>query len=241
MIEFAIVVKTMDDEKENLVISIGGSILQPEDEDVNYIKSLSALLLKNIEDYNFYIVIGGGKTARKYIQWGRSLGADESSLDDIGISSSRLNARLLIAGLGQNVYPKPAKNFDEAMSAGNHYPIVTMGGTHPGHTTDAVAAMLAEKLGSERFINATSVDGVYTADPNKDKEAKKIEKLGYDKLIEIVSKSENKAGPNVVIDPLAAKIIKRAELKTYVLEGNDLDCLENAISDQDFSGSLIEK
>ncbi len=229
----------MKEQIEDLVISIGGSILQPDDEDVSYIKSLTDIIKRNSKDRNLYLVIGGGKTARKYIGWGRNLGADEATLDEIGIATSRLNARLLIIALKKGVYPVPAKDFNEAISAGNHYPIITMGGTHPGHTTDAVAAMLAERLGSERLINATSVDGVYNADPNKNENTKKYEKLNYDKLIDIVSKSEGKAGPNVVFDPLAARIIKRANIETYILNGKDLEALENAIKDDEFIGSKI--
>ena len=146
--------------KEDLVLSVGGSILLPEDENVSHIKDIAEVILEASKERKLYLVIGGGSTARKYINWGRELGANEATLDDLGIETSRLNARLLIIALGRAVYSVPAKNFDEAVSAGNHYPIVTMGGTHPGHTTDAVAAMLAERLHVKRMINVTSVDGV---------------------------------------------------------------------------------
>lgn len=224
---------------EDLVISIGGSILLPEDENTSRLSSLAEVLDRNARDRDVYLVVGGGRIARKYIDWGRDLGADEATLDELGIETSRLNARLLIVALKDDVYPVPAEDFNEAISAGNHYSVVTMGGTHPGHTTDAVAAMLAEKLDSSRLINATSVDGVYTADPKKEEGAKKLEKLSYDQLIEIVSKGESGAGPNVVFDPLAAKIIKRAEIKTYIVDGRDHDSLRDAIRDGPFKGSVI--
>ncbi len=231
----------MSSDKEDLVISIGGSILLPDDEDMSELIELSKMLQSNSQERNLYLVVGGGKTARQYINWGRRLKADEATLDELGIATSRLNARLLIIALEGDVYPVPAESFDEAMSAGSHYSIVTMGGTHPGHTTDAVAAMLAERLNSERLINATSVDGVYTEDPNRNKDAEKIEELDYEKLIEIVSKSEHSAGPNVVFDPLAARIIKRADIKAYIVDGRDLESFENSIRDEEFSGSIIEK
>ncbi|MBS3781421.1 MAG: UMP kinase [Candidatus Thermoplasmatota archaeon] len=230
----------MSRSKENLVISIGGSILLPDDEDISELTDLAEMLQRNSKDRDLYLVVGGGRTARQYITWGRSLEADEATLDELGIATSRLNARLLIIALKGDVYPVPAESFDEAMSAGSHYSMVTMGGTHPGHTTDAVAAMLAERLNAERLINATSVDGVYTDDPKKDKEAKKLEDLNYERLIEIVSKTEHGAGPNVVFDPLAARVIKRANIKTYILDGRDLDSFERAIRDEEFSGSIIK-
>ncbi len=230
----------MEEESEDLVISIGGSILLPEDSDVSKLRSLVDMLQSNSRKRNLFLVVGGGRIARQYINWGRELNADEATLDEMGIATSRLNARLLIIALKKDVYPTPARNFDEAISAGNHYSLVTMGGTHPGHTTDAVAAMLAERLGSKRMINATSVDGVYTDDPKKDENAEKLERLTYDRLLEIVSQAEHNAGPNVVFDPLAAKIIKRAKIKTYILDGRDLDSFESAIKDEDFDGSKVD-
>lgn len=231
----------MNEGREDLVMSIGGSVLLPEDEDISHLISLAELMKKESEERDLYLVIGGGKIARRYIDWGRKLGADEAALDELGIQTSRLNARLLIAALEKKVYPVPAEKFDEAISAGNHYNIVTMGGTHPGHTTDAVAAMLAERLDSKRIINATSVDGVYTSDPNKNEEAEKLDELTHEELIEIVSKSETSAGPNVVFDPLAAKVVQRADIKAYILDGRDLGALRKAIKEEPFEGSKVNK
>jgi uridylate kinase len=224
----------------NIVLSIGGSILTPEGDEANYIDSLAALLKKFSSDNKLFIVVGGGPLARKYISIARDLGANEIVLDEIGIASTRLNARLLITALGEFSYPEPIETFDEALVQAKKFPIVIMGGTHPGHTTDAVATMLAEFIGADKFINVTSVDGVYTADPKLDPNAKKLDKLTPDDLIEITSGSATRAGPHIVIDPLAAKIIKRTGLITNVLHGNDLDALENAISGKPFNGSIIE-
>ncbi len=221
------------------MLSIGGSILLPEDDDVTNVEEISKVLLDTSEHNTLYLVVGGGRTAREYIRWGRKLGANEATLDDLGIETSRLNARLLIIALGKSVYSVPAKNFDEAISAGNHYPLVTMGGTHPGHTTDAVAAMLAERLHVKRMLNVTSVDGVYTADPKKDPGAVRIDEMDYDRLIEIVSKGERGAGPNIVFDPLAAKIIKRANITTQIISGYDLENMRKAIEDEKFVGTTV--
>jgi uridylate kinase len=224
----------------NIVLSIGGSILTPEGTETEYINSLVALLKRLCNENKFYVVVGGGPTARKYINIARNLGANEIELDDIGIASTRLNARLLIAALGELAYPMPAKTFNEALIQAKKFPIVVMGGTHPGHTTDAVAVMLGEYVGTDKFINVTSVDGVYTADPKIDKNAKKLEKLTPDELIDITLQSASKAGPHIVIDPLAARVIKRAGIPTYILDGHDLTALENAIIGKPFNGSIVE-
>ncbi len=224
---------------ERIVISIGGSVLVPDKSDRSYIESLAALLKELSKEYKIYVVVGGGKIARYYINVGRALGADESYLDELGIAVTRLNARLLITALGDEVYDKPAKDFDEAVYAGETHKIVIMGGTHPGHTTDAVAAMLGERIKIKRLVNATSVDGIYTSDPKKDKNAKRIEKLNYDRLIELTLKTRKGAGPNIVFDPLAARIVKRARIPLCVVNGRNLNALKNAIQGKEFYGSIV--
>ena len=223
-----------------IVISIGGSVLAPETLEPDYIHTLAALFKRLSQEHKFYLVIGGGALARKYIRTARALGADETVLDHLGIGATRLNARLLLAALGDCAYPVPAETYDEARAQADIYPIVVMGGTEPGHTTDAVATMLGEQVGADEFINVTSVDGVYTADPKLDPNATKLPKLTPDKLIEITSRQTHTPGPHIVIDPLAARVIKRSGMKTYVLDGRDLTALENAIIGKPFNGSIIE-
>lgn len=65
--------------------------------------------------------------------------------------------------------------------------------------------------------------------------------MDYDELIDIVSKSPEGAGPNVVFDPMAAKIIKRANIETYIVDGRDLDEFNKAIRDVDFHGTKVSK
>lgn len=223
-----------------IALSIGGSILTPEGAEIEYISSLAGLLKKLCKENKLYIVVGGGPLARRYIGIARGLGGSEVELDELGIASTRLNARLLITALGEYAYPEPPLTFQEAKVQAKRFPIVVMGGTHPGHTTDAVAVMLGEFVGADKFINATSVDGVYTADPKIDPAATKLEKITPERLIEITSQSATGAGPHIVIDPLAARVIKRSNIPTYVLDGSDLTELENAILGKPFKGTIIE-
>ena len=197
------------------------------------------MLNKLSEKYRLFVVVGGGRIARYYIKLARSLGTDESYLDEIGIEVTRLNARMLIVALGENAYHLPAKTFDEALSASKGHKIVVMGGTHPGHTTDAVSAMLGERAGAVRLVNATSVDGVYTADPKKDPEAKRLANMNYKELLEICLKVEPGAGPNIVFDPLGAKIVARSKIETRVVHGRELAELRKAIEGQEFHGTII--
>jgi uridylate kinase len=233
--------------RETVVLSVGGSILVKDmNIDNRYLQSLSALLRELSTEYKIYIVVGGGSIAREYIAAARSLGgASEVVLDDIGIDVTRLNAKLLIAALrgtehGEDIYPLPAKTTDEAFIAGKTYSIVVSGGISPGYSTDAVSAMLAERVGADRLIIATSVDGVYTSDPRKSASAKKLDRLTHAQLIDITLKSEMTAGAACVIDPLASKLLARSNITTLVLHGRDLDALRNAVCGERFKGTVIK-
>jgi uridylate kinase len=211
---------------DTVVISLGGSVLVPGDSDAEYIKTLST-------------VLKGGRIARYYINTGRALGLLEPQLDDLGIAATRMNANLLIAALGNRAYPRPALDVDQAHSAKEDYAIVVMGGTLPGHTTDAVSAMLAEKVGASRLVNATNVDGVYDSDPKKNPDAKKFDTMTYEQLQGLSSGEHDKAGPNVIFDPKGLGIISQKKIPLLVCNGRNLEALKDAIQGNDFEGTVV--
>lgn len=220
-----------------LVVSYGGSIIAPEEIDVEFIDGVASCL-ENTED-SVCVVVGGGEVARKYIEKGRELGANESLLDEIGILATRMNAYLLLSALGNDAYPRVADTINEAITATSRF--VVMGGTVPGHTTDAVAALLAERLGSKKLILATSVDGVYTSDPKIDRNAKKIKELKASELVAIVAKNSAKAGAKSVMDLLGARIIERSGMECWIFDGRNLEDFRRALRGEreGFSGSII--
>jgi uridylate kinase len=225
---------------ESIVISIGGSVLVPGKDDADYIRSLAGLLSEASAEYKLYVVCGGGRIARYYINLGRSLGIGEHDLDNLGIHATRLNARLLIFALGDGTNPKPALDIDEAVEAGKTHQIVVMGGTVPGHTTDAVSAMIAEKVGAQRLVNATNVNGVYDSDPKKNPEAKKIDRMSYEELQGTSPEGHDKAGPNVIFDPMGTEIISRMKIPLLVCNGRDTTALKNAILGKEFEGTFVQ-
>lgn len=222
---------------QTIVISIGGSVLFPENIDERFFEKLIKLFEKLSKKYKIYLVVGGGKTARKYIKLGRTLGLNEIKLDEIGIKVTRINAEILANLLGNSNKIIPCTT-DEAKKMTDE--IIIMGGTTPGHSTDMVGAELAQITHSSKFIVATNVDGVYDKDPNEFSDAKKYDEITIDELIKKYGTKWESAGKNMVIDGPALGIIKQGKIPTYVLNGKNLDELEKAITNQKFNGTKIK-
>ena len=212
-----------------IVITIGGSIII-KDHDYKKFEDYAKILKDINEEHKIFVVVGGGTTARDYIGIARDLGVSEAMCDDIGIEVTRLNAKLLIAALGDSAYPVVPNNFREAMQFASSNRIVIMGGTEPAHSTDAVGSILAEFVGAELLINATSVDGLYNKDPNKYPDAEMFTEVKPSKMMELMSTKDIKAGTYEFFDMTAIQIIKRSAIKTVILNGEDANNIKTAIN-----------
>jgi uridylate kinase len=223
---------------EKVVVSIGGSVLVPDKGDAAFIRVLADVLREVSKSVRLVLVCGGGKIARYYTSTGKGLNGTTHQRDVLGIGATRLNAGLLRIALGDHAYngiPETAEEAAEAFESGK---IVVMGGTEPGHTTDAVSIMVAGKIGCGRVVNATSVDAVYTDDPRKDPDAKRLSKLTINELSDIIY-GEHDAGRSSVFDPLGVKLAARDHIDIVVIDGRDLDELKNAILGNEIKGTYV--
>lgn len=214
-----------------IVVAVGGSIIIKENNHEKF-KDYANILRSMNNEHRLFVVVGGGKPAREYIGIARDLGVSEAACDDIGIDVTRLNAKLLILALGEDAYPKVARNFHEAMEFSVSGKIVVMGGTEPAHSTDAVSSILAEFVNADLLINATSVDGLYNKDPNKHDDAKMFEKITPIEMMSILSSKETKAGTYEFFDSTAIDIIKRSKIKTRIVNGTNAENIRKAISSE---------
>jgi len=219
-----------------VVLSLGGSMLI-RNASSDSLREYAEVLKRLSEQHELFVVTGGGRTAREYIGIARELGADETFCDYIGIAVTRINAMLLAAAL-RNAPRTIPQDFREALELSRNYRVVVMGGTFPGHTTDATAALLAEFVSADMLLIATSVDGVYSDDPRKDRKAVRYDRLNPSELVQIVSKIVPKAGCSSVVDLLAAKIIERSGIRTVVFYGTP-ENIERAVRLE--TGTVIEK
>ena len=212
--------------KKRIVIKLSGKVFGMDN--TKTLKDYATFLVKVSKICQPVIVAGGGKIARHYISHARLSGADESTLDELGIEVSRLNAKLLIYALKNKAYPHPPTNLQEVRHAVDGGLIVVTGGLHPGQSTNATAALIAEKIHATVFLNATDVDGIYDSDPNKNKNAKKFKRVDLKNLRRLLIHEDFVAGGYDLMDIVALKVIERSKIKTRVLKA-DIKKLEKAI------------
>ncbi len=223
-----------------VVVSVGGSVFLSGEDDAKYLQELSDLLVRVGRSTPLVVTVGGGRTARAYIRLGRALGLTDVELDELGIDVTRIHARLLAGRIGLPTPSHPPASVREAVEAVRHASPVVLGGTEPGHTTDAVAALIAVRLRAARVVNATDVDGVYDADPRTTPGARRWERSSWPAFLRIVGATTSDApGQRFPFDRLGAEALARAGIPLAVVAGHDLGNLEAAIGGRPFVGTLV--
>jgi len=212
--------------------------LAPNEVDEEYVGKACKMLSNVAADNSVGVVVGGGRPARKAIEKARKAGASQAECDYMGILSTRDNARALISAYNGAVNTKVPESLYEATRTFGEG-LLVMGGTEPGHSTDAVAALLADWVGADVFINASNVDAVYDRDPKKHVGAKPLDRVHIDELIKMLDGMGSGAGEYPLFDLVALKIIKRSNIRTLVVDGRDVDNLFAASLGQDFRGSEV--
>lgn len=223
-----------------VVLSLGGSVLLTGESDAEYLGDLAVLLTKAATRYPIAVTVGGGRTAREYIRLGRSLGLTEIELDELGIDVTRLNARLVASRLGPPVAGAPPATIAQAVERLHRDRLVVLGGTEPGHTTDAVASMVAARARAARLVNATRVDGLYDRDPKTDQTATRRDRVTWEEFRTIIAAgTDGSAGQEFVFDRLGAETLARARIPLAIVDGRDLPNLESALDGRPFHGTSV--
>jgi len=142
------------------------------------------------------IVIGGGNIFRGLS--GVSKGFDRVTGDQMGMLATIINSLALeseLKKIGQkaavftSIRMKPIGIFytrDEAVQCmeKNGVAIIAGGTGNPFFTTDTASALRGVEIGAQVLLKGTRVDGVYTADPEKDASAVKYDKLSFDEALD---------------------------------------------------------
>jgi uridylate kinase len=202
-----------------IVLRIGGSVVaSPINTDLMRKYADVVRQLKEL-NHEVAVVVGGGALARDFISVAKNLGLDMQAQDEIAISVSRLFAQLFLKKLKGLACGKVAVTLDDAAECLGQGKVVVMGGLKPGITTDAVAALVAERVGGKLLVKGTDQDGIYNKDPRKHADAVKLDRLSCDDLQGVFSESHHKAGMHQIVDPEAVKVLKRERVKLVVVNG----------------------
>ncbi len=227
------------------IVALGGSLLRPEEASersmwFGQLRQMAVHFEGNGRKLG--IVVGGGLPAREAIDLAKESFSDSYRLDNVGIAATRLNATILqqaLQDIGCNVSPIIPTTTNEAAELLETHNIVVMGGTTPGHTTDAVSVALARDCGSSHCVIATNVSHVHDKDPRKYPDAKAIEEMTLSELAEITGTEPLGPGGSAAVDPVAVKWAMEASIKLAVLDGRDLSRIEDALEGRPFVGTLV--
>jgi uridylate kinase len=225
--------------KELMVLSLGGSLIIPEDINVKYLREFKKTILKNTNRHKFVIVCGGGSVARKYISALREFGINEKLQSFSGISATRMNARFMNYFFNLN----PERGIPHTMKLLKKYirkeDVVFCGALEyrPDQTSDSTAAQIASALKCP-FVNLTDVPGLHDKNPKEYKDAKQIPIISWENFNAIINKIKFRPGQHFVLDQNAAKIIMKNKITTYII-GKNMKEFNNLLKGKKFKGTTI--
>ncbi len=228
--------------KKVIVISLGGSLIIPNQIDVKFLRKFKKTLLKNTKKYRFVVVCGGGSTAREYINGLAKEKVQKKKFHQglLGIASTRLNARFMTYFFGEDANKGIPHDMGEVKGMLKYYDVVFCGALRyaKDETSDGTSAKLARYFDTI-FINMTNVKGLYAKNPKKYKNAKFIPKISWKDFKKKADSLSFKPGQHFVLDQQAAKIIKKYKIPTYIL-GQDMKQLEAVLKGKKFKGTIVE-
>lgn len=229
---------------EKIVISLGGSLVIPNGgADIKFLTQLNKFIrakLAENKNRQFFLVVGGGATARRYRDTARDIVGHELTRDDLdwlGIHATRLNAHLIRTIFRDIAHPYIIKHYDIIRKVKE--PVVVASGWKPGWSTDFDAVLLCDDYDVKTIVNLSNIDRAYDKDPNKVKDAKPYDHISWKDFRKIVG-DEWIPGMNAPFDPVAAQKAQELGVKVVILNGYNFENLEKYFAGKKFVGTIIE-
>ena len=188
------------------------------------------------------IVIGGGNIFRGLS--GAAQGTDLVRGDQIGMLATVINSLALCSALealgrkaevftaiSMSPIGRPYRSFDaKALLDEGGVAIISCGTGNPFFTTDTGAALRAIEVGADVMLKGTRVDGIYTADPEKDPNARKFNRITY---AEVLDRNLR------VMDLTATALCKENNMPIYVFDMDTEGNLARVLKGEEI-GTLVE-
>ncbi|MEK7088999.1 MAG: UMP kinase [Patescibacteria group bacterium] len=226
-------------EKEIIIISLGGSLIVPDNIDVDFLKDFKKLVLSHVEKgKKFVIITGGGKICRRYQEAAKEISdPSDKELDWIGIASLKLNAELLRVIFGEYAHKEVVADLSTHFTF--EKPVIIGSAFGPGRSTDWDAVEGAKTVGARKIINLSNTDYVYNSDPKINPNAKKIEKISWTEYRKLIPKEWN-PGLNSPFDPIASEMAEKEGIEVIIMNGKLTDNLKNYLNGKEFLGTVIK-
>lgn len=220
------------------VISLGGSLIKPDGIDTEFLNDFKVLITSEVKTgKRFIIVCGGGKVCREYQHALSKISKPTATqLDWMGIYTTWTNAQLV-----RLMFQKLAhKNIivDPNIKVPFKEKLLIAGGWMPGRSTDDDTVRLAKIYGASTIVNLSNIDFVYTKDPNKFPDAKKIEQSTWQDFKKVIG-TKRIPGGNYPFDPVAAGFAQKNKLKVVITNGKNLANLKNILNGKEFKGTVV--
>lgn len=225
--------------KQDFIVALGGSIVCPDEVNVNFVKEFREFLLKQISrGRRFVVVIGGGGIARRYQKAaGEILDVSDEDKDWIGIHATRLNAHLMRTIFRQEAHPVIFEQQGK-MNDFEGYSLVFGAGWRPGWSTDYVTVSIAADFGARRAIILGKPEYVYDKDNQKHSDARPIKELSWSDYMKLIP-AEWTPGVHAPVDPVAARLAQKEKIEVVVAGGKDINNFEKILDGGEFRGTVI--
>jgi len=229
---------------DKVVISVGGSLIIPNGGiDIRFLSRLNIFIRQQLAKHTnrqFFLIIGGGATARHYRDAGRDVVGHELTRDDLdwlGIHATKLNAHLVRTIFRDIAHPYVLKHYEIIRKVTE--PVVIAAGWKPGCSTDYDAVLICQDYNVHQIINLSNIKQVYDKDPRIFPEAKALSKISWEEMRKLVG-DEWIPGMHAPFDPVAAKKAQEVHVRVVVMSGEDLENVTNYLDGKPFVGTVIE-
>lgn len=225
---------------DTTIISLGGSIIVPDQVDTAFLSAFRRLILEKVsEGSRFVIICGGGGTNKRYNAAAREIlpDIDDLSLDLIGISVTKTNAVFIRTLFGDSAHERLMDNPTKKIITKKN--ILIGCAWKPGCSTDKDAVLAAKTFNVDTVINLSNIDYLYDKNPKRFLDAKRIERTDWKELRRLVG---DKWSPKLdfPFDPEAAALAQKLKLKVIIAKGTDVENLRDILEGKKFKGSVIE-
>lgn len=222
------------------ILSVGGSIIIPKEGfNIPFLKKFRSIILDRVKrGQKLVLVAGGGATCRQYQQAAAKITKlTPTDLDWIGIDATIINGQFLRRIFGEYAHKDLIINPTKKIKTNK--PIIVAAGWQPGCSSDYDAVLHAKAHGAHHVLNLSNIDYIYDKDPNKYRDAKKIEDIDWKTFRKAIVGDVWEPGKNVPFDPTASKLAEKLKLHVSILKGTDLTELRRALDGKKFKGTYI--